>query len=159
MNLLAGLLLLILPLFIGYLILSKVSLGHISQIIITSIIIGCVIASSYFLLGHSVSQHLVSGLGLAIGIALQPLFKKLIDGIIFDGTSIKKCDSVSIAGYKGKVVKIGLLHTWLQTEETNDGSPLVMINNELLETKPIEVCSNEFTRKTIQSASSGLKFL
>lgn len=159
MDLLAGLLLLILPLLVGYLILSKVSLGHISQIIITSIIIGCMIASSYFLLGHSVSQHLVSGLGLAIGIALQPLFKKLIDGIIFDGTSIKKCDSVSIAGYKGKVVKIGLLHTWLQTEETNEGSPLVMINNELLETKPIEVCSNEFTRKTIQSASSGLKFL
>jgi len=159
MDLLIGLLLLILPLIIGYIILSKATLGHITQIVITSIVLGCLVASSYFLLGHKVSQHLVSGLGLAIGIALQPLFKKLIDGIIFDGTAIKKCDSVEIAGYKGKVVKIGLLHTWLQTEgEAGKNSPLVMINNELLETKPIEICSNEFTRKTI-ATNSGLKFL
>jgi len=159
MDLLIGLLLLILPLIIGYIMGSKATLGHITQIVITSIVLGCLVASSYFLLGHKVSQHLVSGLGLAIGIALQPLFKKLIDGIIFDGTAIKKCDSVEIAGYKGKVVKIGLLHTWLQTEEeAGKNSPLVMINNELLETKPIEICSNEFTRKTI-AMNSGLKFL
>lgn len=159
MDLLAGLLLLILPLIIGYIILSKATLGHITQIVIMCIIIGCLVASSYFLLGHKVSQHLISGLGLAIGIALQPLFKKLIDGIVFDGTAIKKCDSVEIAGYKGKVVKIGVFHTWLQTvEEAGKNSPLVMINNELLENKPIEVCSNEFTRKTI-AQSGGLKFL
>ncbi len=159
MDLLAGLLLLVLPLVIGYIILSKATLGHISQILITCIVIGCVIASSYFLLGHQISQHLVSGLGLAIGIALQPLFKKLIDGIIFDGTHIKQCDSVEIAGYKGRVVKIGLLHTWLQTEkDEGNNSALVMINNELLEKTPIQICSSESTRKIIQNAGV-LKFL
>jgi len=150
-----GVLLLIIPLMFGYIFLSIFNLSHFFQIILSTAIIGCIVGSSFFFFGGKVASHLISGVFLGFGIALQPLFKRLVDGMIFDATKIKKCDSVEIEGYKGRVVKVGLLHTWLRT---NDGEKsLVMISNELLEKAPIKICESDATHRIIND-SEELKF-
>jgi hypothetical protein len=101
----------------------------------------------------------VSGVFLGVGLAVQPLFKLVLNGIVFDATSIKKCETVTLMDgkYTGTVIHIGLLHTWIKlTKGENEGN-LVMINNQLLESHPIIVC-DEATH-ILKGQTSVLKFL
>lgn len=95
-------------------------------------------------------MYLVSGLGLGVGIALRPVFSKIMSGAIFDATHVMNATEVEVCGnseIKGKIVQVGLLHTWLQ-----DGNNLFMVGNKYLEENPVKI-----TLSGGQLTSLGLK--
>ena len=125
--------------------------GFTFQLTVFAILIGVIIGSMYFIFGSQVALYLISGLSLGIGIGLQPLFKKIINGLIFNTTHIYTADMVEIDGIRGKIVKVGLIHTWIESDE--DG--IVMISNSLLEQKPIRILTRRSRNSSSTAFSSG----
>lgn len=125
-----------------------------------------IIGSFYYIFGQEVAMYLVSGLGLGIGFALRPVFSKILSGAIFDATHVMEANQVKLNDrVKGKVVQVGLLHTWLYN---GDGS-LFMVGNKYLEENPVEVLLTDEQQKSLklkssffsseQSSSQPLKFV
>lgn len=100
----------------------------------------------YFIFGSQVALYLISGLSIGIGIGLQPLFKKIINGLIFDATHVYSADMVEIGDIRGKIVKVGLIHTWISSEKG-----MYMVSNSLLEQKPVRIITQ---RSQAPSSSS-----
>lgn len=110
-----------------------------------------IIGSFYYIFGKAVALYLVSGLGLGIGFALRPVFSKILSGAIFDATHVMGADEVKLTdAVKGKIVQVGLLHTWLY----NDNGSLFMIGNKYLEEHPVEVILTEEQKKELKLKSS-----
>jgi len=94
-----------------------------------------IIGSFYFIFGETIALYLVSGFALGIGFALRPVFSKILSGAIFDATHIHNATEVIVNDdIKGKIVQVGLLHTWLQ-----DGDQLWMLGNKYLEEHPVQL--------------------
>lgn len=94
-----------------------------------------IIGSFYFIFGETIALYLVSGFALGIGFALRPIFSKILSGAIFDATHIHNATEVIVNDeIKGKIVQVGLLHTWLQ-----DGDQLWMLGNKYLEEHPVQL--------------------
>jgi hypothetical protein len=115
--------------------------GHICQIFIAVLFVTLVISSSYLIFGKIVAMYLISGVSLGFGIALQPLFKNIINGLIFhaigcDGDDVS---SVNIKGFTGKICRVGLIHTWVELETKEPTKQYAMISNALLESNIIKV--------------------
>jgi small-conductance mechanosensitive channel len=105
-----------------------------------------IIGSFYYIFGQAVALYLVSGLGLGIGFALRPIFSKILSGAIFDATHVMESEEVILnKDIKGKIVQVGLLHTWLYNEA--QGS-LFMIGNKYLEDNPVKL---SLTKDQLQS--------
>jgi len=88
--------------------------------------------------GQETFSHLLMGIFIGFGLALQPLVKVIINGFIFDGTQIPKSDRVieiPSKNVKGVVNTVGMLHTWI---EDSDGH-LTMVSNNILGDEPIKV--------------------
>ena len=96
---------------------------------------GGLCVSANYLFGEAISLQLLNGFAIGFGIALQPLFKNIVDGIGFDSTKIQGL--ISGPGFKGTIHDIGMFHTWLLTE---DGK-LIMINNNILANNPLTLHS------------------
>lgn len=96
-----------------------------------------IIGSFYFIFGKDVALYLVSGFALGIGIALRPIFSKVLSGMVMTSTHISRSNEIIIEkdNIKGKVIRVGLLHTWLKDSDGN----LHMIGNKYLEETPIKV--------------------
>lgn len=110
-----------------------------------------IIGSFYYIFGLAVAMYLVSGLGLGIGFALRPVFSKILSGAIFDATHVMEASEVKLNDrVKGKVVQVGLLHTWLYN---GDGS-LFMVGNKYLEENPVEVILSDEQQKSLKLKSS-----
>lgn len=110
-----------------------------------------IIGSFYYIFGQAVAMYLVSGLGLGIGFALRPVFSKILSGAIFDATHVMEAEVVKLKdGVQGKVVRVGLLHTWLYD---GDGS-LYMVGNKYLEDNPVEVKLTKEQREQLKLKSS-----
>ena len=77
----------------------------------------------------------ISGLvGLAISLALQTTLSNVISGILlFYDNALRLNDIVQYGGIKGKVVRIALRSTWIQTGEGN----IAIISNNSLSTGPL----------------------
>lgn len=92
-------------------------------------------------LGINVSA-LVAGLGLtgfALGFALKDTISNLLSGVlILLYRPFKIGNSIKIAGYQGKVIKIDLRYTELQYEENK-----ILIPNSKLFTDPITVINSD----------------
>ena len=71
-------------------------------------------------------------------IGLNPLFKNIISGMVFDGTRITGV--IECNGVKGEIKRVGLLHTWI----LDDNGKLVMLNNDILSEKPVTLHSCKF---------------
>ncbi len=110
-----------------------------------------IIGSFYYIFGQAVAMYLVSGLGLGIGFALRPVFSKILSGAIFDATHVMEAEVVKLKdGVEGKVVRVGLLHTWLYS---GDGS-LFMVGNKYLEENPVEVVLTKDQQDQLKLKSS-----
>ena len=110
-----------------------------------------IIGSFYYIFGQPVALYLVSGLALGIGFALRPIFSKILSGAIFDATHVMEADEVRLDDkVKGKIVQVGLLHTWLYNSE---GS-LFMVGNKYLEEHPVEVKLSKEQREQLKLKSS-----
>ena len=90
-------------------------------------------AGIHVVFGDTWVNSIVSGLAIGFGLALQPILKHIVNGFILDGTRIKcmhtKGWKVKIKDVTGEIYTIGLIHTWIRTDEGD----LVMINNDMLD--------------------------
>ena len=110
--------------------------GHLIQLLLTLLGISVVILFVHFAFGDTALHSVVTGLMIGFGLALQPLIKVVVNGLIFDGTRIAKSGRViEVKGAKGTVTNVGMLHTWL---EDSDGH-LTMVSNNLFETELVKV--------------------
>jgi small conductance mechanosensitive channel len=77
----------------------------------------------------------VSGImGLAVSIRLQTTISNIMAGIfLLQDNALQPDDIITFGGVKGKVVKLGLRNTWLETEEGN----IVIIGNSQLSADPL----------------------
>ena len=77
----------------------------------------------------------VSGIaGLAVSLALQSTLSNIISGILLLHDKILKLgDEILYSGIRGKVIRIGLRNTWVQTKEDT----IVMISNTSLAGGPL----------------------
>lgn len=132
-----GILVLIGTLTVEYIIIRnfKSRLTHFVQFVLTLAFLGGLCVSANYLFGEKISLQLLNGLAIGFGIALQPLFKNTVDGILFESTKIR--GTISGPGFKGEIKRVGMFHTWLMDENRN----LVMINNNLLAEKPLTLHS------------------
>jgi small-conductance mechanosensitive channel len=109
--------------------------GHVFQIIVVLIILTLIPLIAYLAVGWSMAQYFITGIALGFGIALQPLFHHMINGIIFHLVRMDTEDSVTIDKYTGEICRVGLIHTFLKQSDGN----IVMISNSKLEEHPIVV--------------------
>ena len=94
----------------------------------------------------------MSGLGLGIGVALRPVFSKILSGAIFDATHVMEAEKVILnEKVNGKIVQVGLLHTWLYNSDENS---LFMVGNKYLEEHPVEVKLSEEQTNQLKLKSS-----
>ncbi len=83
-------------------------------------------------------MYLINGLAVGLGIALQPLFKNIVNGLVVDSTKITGLDmKVTVGEITGRIKRVGMIHTWIQDEAGN----LVMVNNDLIASKPLKLHS------------------
>ena len=116
----------------------KKNMSHGKQLFIVLVFILGICLSISYIFGSTVVHYLVNGLAVGFGIGMQPLFKNIISGFVFDGTQVTgkiECD-----GILGEIKRIGLLHTWV----LDDNGKLVMLNNNLLAEKPVTLHSCRF---------------
>lgn len=137
MDILLGISIFVLTLLTVYILfnLFKHNLTHVTQLFIVLLLIVGICSSLSYIFGSTVVNYLINGLAVGFGIGLQPLFKNIINGIIFDATRITgviECD-----GTKGTLKRVGLLHTWI----VDDAGKLVMVNNNILSEKPVRLHS------------------
>lgn len=137
MDIVLGICIFLITIFGSYMVfqLCKKNFTHGIQLVLLCWTIVGVCLSISFLFGATVSHYLVNGLAVGFGIGLQPLFKNIINGFIFDGTQITGV--IECNGLKGELKRIGLLHTWL----IDDNGKLVMVNNNVLAEKPVTLHS------------------
>ena len=100
-------------------------------------------AGIHVVFGDTWVNSIVSGLAIGFGLALQPILKHIVNGFILDGTRIKcmhnKGWKVKIKDVTGEIYTIGLIHTWIQTDEGD----LVMINNDMLDNTYLRLTKKE----------------
>ena len=133
-----GLVIFIFTLIFIWTISKTLSLTHLVQFTICIVFLIGLCTSANFIFGHSVMLYLINGLAIGLGIALQPLFKNIVNGLVVDSTKITKLDTnVTIGDITGKIKRVGMIHTWIQDETGN----LIMINNDLLASTPLKLHS------------------
>lgn len=110
-----------------------------------------IIGSFYYIFGKSVALYLVSGFGLGIGFALRPIFSKILSGAIFDATHVMQSTEVTVNGVSGKVIQVGLLHTWILNMQTGN---LHMVGNKYLEENPVEITLDDKQRTSLTLGNS-----
>lgn len=109
--------------------------GHVFQIVIVLLFLAAIPVVAYFTMGIELAQYFITGIALGFGIALQPLFHHMVNGIIFHLVRMDTEHSVTIDNYTGNICRVGLIHTFLKQPNGN----IVMISNSKLEEHPIVV--------------------
>lgn len=130
-----GFIVFILTLTFIWLLSKTFSLTHITQLLICLVFLIGLCVSTNFIFGSTVSLYLINGLAVGLGIALQPLFKNIVNGLVFDSTRIQ--GTIEVADIKGEIQRVGMIHTWLLDEQ----GKLIMVNNDLLASKPVKLHS------------------
>ncbi len=77
----------------------------------------------------------ISGIAaIALSLALQISLSNVISGLsLLAGNTLSINDSIEYSGIKGQVVKIGLMSSWVKTNEGN----IAMISNSYLANGPL----------------------
>lgn len=116
-----------------------------------------IIGSFYFMFGKEVALYLISGFSLGVGIALRPIFSKVLSGMVFDATHISLSDEIVIEkdNIRGKVYRVGLLHTWIKDRDGN----LHMVGNKYLEETPVKVTLHPKRESQTSAESPGYSLL
>lgn len=110
--------------------------NHLFQLILTLMFGIGVIISVYEAFGYEMAASLLTGIGLALGLALQPMMQKLVAGMVFDST-IKKGASVKCGDFEGKVRSVGVIHSIIETKEGR-----LCIHNDYFNKNPVTIISN-----------------
>ena len=95
---------------------------HSAQFFISILSFLIILSFTYVAFGDEAVAYLMNGLFIGVGLALQPMFKTVTKGFVFDGTHLSKYKGeIEIHGkdVRGRVHNVGMMHTWI---EDKDGS-------------------------------------
>ncbi len=109
--------------------------NHIFQLILSLLFFIGIIISVYVGFGINMVSSLLSGVGIALGLALQPIMKKMVAGVVFDTTVRSGC-RIKCGEYEGVVEQVGMVHTWI---ELDGGKGKACIHNDYFNAHPITV--------------------
>lgn len=109
--------------------------SHIVQLLLSVLFIVGLIFSTYVGFGLQMAGSLLSGIGLALGFALQPIMKKVVSGIVFDSTRLTG-KIIQIGEMRGTVTSVGLVHTWIHEEGTNNK---ICLHNDYIDKTPFKL--------------------
>ena len=123
--------------------------NHIFQLILSLVFFIGILVSVYLGFGISMVSSLLSGVGIALGLALQPVMKKMVAGIVFDTTIQSGC-RIKCGEYEGTVCQVGMVHTWIQLD---DKKGKACIHNDYFNTNPITITPTS-TARTLPSSGS-----
>lgn len=121
--------------------------NHVLQILLCFLFFIGLLASAFVAFGTEMAKYLITGVGIALGLALQPIMKKMVSGIVFDSTIHAGCH-IQCGDIKGQVIEVGIVHTWIK-----DGDNKWCLHNEYLDTHPLKICAPK--NPISSSASSG----
>lgn len=107
--------------------------NHLLQLILSMIFLIGIVISIYEAFGYKMAYSLLTGIGIAFGLALQPVMKKMVAGVIFDTTLHGKY--IKIGDVEGTICDIGVVHTWIKTKEGNK----ICIHNDYFNSHPVEI--------------------
>ena len=111
---------------------------HSAQFFISILSFLIILSFTYVAFGDEAVAYLMNGLFIGVGLALQPMFKTVTKGFVFDGTHLSKYKGeIEIHGkdVRGRVHNVGMMHTWI---EDKDGS-LYMISNDTMNQSIVKV--------------------
>lgn len=109
--------------------------NHIFQLLLSLVFFIGILFSVYLGFGISMVSSLLSGVGIALGLALQPIMKKMVAGVVFDTTIHSGC-RIKCGEYEGVVCQVGMVHTWIDLDENNGKA---CIHNDYFNTHPITI--------------------
>jgi hypothetical protein len=109
--------------------------NHVFQLILSILFFIGILLSVYLGLGISMVSSLLSGVGIALGLALQPIMKKMVAGVVFDTTIHSGCEIIC-GEFEGKVCQVGMVHTWI---DLKDSKGKACIHNDYFNTHPITI--------------------
>ena len=109
--------------------------SHIVQLLLSILFIIGLIFSTYVGFGLQMAGSLLSGIGLALGFALQPIMKKVVSGIVFDSTRLTG-KIIEIGKMRGTVTSVGLVHTWIKEEGTDNK---ICLHNDFIDRTPFKL--------------------
>ena len=109
--------------------------SHIVQLLLSILFIGGLVFSVYIGFGIHMASSLLSGIGLALGFALQPIMKKVVSGIVFDSTRLTG-KIIDINNMRGTVTSVGLVHTWIKEDGTGNN---ICLHNDYLDKTPFKL--------------------
>jgi len=109
-------------------------LSHVVQLILSVLVFLLVLISVHFMFGDDAVRSLITGFMIGGGLALQPLMKTVVNGFVTDQPGLTQSGvTVNIRGVTGSIKRVGMLHTWIETEE----GKLAMLSNDLLGSSPM----------------------
>ena len=114
--------------------------SHVFQLLLSTLFIIGLTTAVYEAFGIKIAESLLSGIGLALGLALQPLMKKMVAGVVFDSTSGAQNKFIKCGDFEGKVTSVGMVHTWIKTREG-----MVCVHNDYLEKNPLTIIKDADT--------------
>ena len=116
--------------------------SHLSQMILSTLFLIGFTVAVYEAFGIRMAESLLSGIGLALGLALQPLMKKMVAGFVFDSTisGSAKNKFIKCGDFEGRVTNVGMVHTWIDTREGR-----VCVHNDYLEKNPLTIIKDSDT--------------
>jgi small-conductance mechanosensitive channel len=109
--------------------------NHVFQLILSILFFIGILISVYLGLGINMVSSLLSGVGIALGLALQPIMKKMVAGVVFDTTVHSGCEIIC-GEFEGRVCQVGMVHTWI---ELDDKKGKACIHNDYFNTHPITI--------------------
>lgn len=125
--------------------------NHVLQILLCFLFFIGLLASAFVAFGTEMAKYLITGVGIALGLALQPIMKKTVSGIVFDST-IHAGRFIECGEIKGTVIEVGIVHTWIQ-ENGKDGKKWC-VHNEYLDTHPLKICDAKCSKNPTGNSSS-----
>lgn len=126
--------------------------NHVFQLLLSILFFIGILISVYEAFGISMVSSLLSGVGIALGLALQPIMKKMVAGVVFDTTIQSGC-RIKCGEYVGVVKTVGMVHTWIELENGN----CACIHNDYFNTNPITIIK-EVTKSASDSFPPALKY-
>ena len=121
--------------------------NHVLQILLCFLFFIGLLASAFVAFGTEMAKYLITGVGIALGLALQPIMKKMVSGIVFDSTIHAGC-YIECDKIKGTVIEVGIVHTWIVDEKNT-----WCVHNEYFDTHPLKICSKDSKNPTVNSSS------
>lgn len=110
------------------------TLSHMIQLILSLLTFLLVLIGVHFIFGDEAVHSLITGFMIGGGLALQPLMKTVVNGFVTDQPGLTRSNvSVDLHGVSGSIQRVGMLHTWIETEDGN----LAMVSNDLLGSAPM----------------------